>query len=457
MNVLLLSADSLRVDRTSLFDHERETTPFLAEAAADGFDFRRAYANGRNTAASFPAVHTSRHADAYDGLGIPATGPPTLAEALSEAGYRTHAIHTNELVAADYNYDRGFDVYRDARGGSRGEDGGNRGWRGVAREVIGDGIAFEAAKRAHFLSTEYLGVKLFDTADAVSGFEDDVVGWTTAADGDWFVWAHYMNPHHPYEPPTECQEALGLDPVPRRRATRLSRKMRLHPGEVTPGERKTLAELYDAAVLSWDREVEATVEALEAAGELEDTLVVLTADHGELLGEGGRYGHPPVLDQPLLRVPLVFLGGSVEPGRSGARVGLVDLAPTLLRLAGVGVPDACWGRALFDADGTLAVEDRDRTQFCETGDDDADAICAVGGDHKLAHDRTGGDYEPFTLDSAELTETSVTGEDGDGAVADLREALADHEERAAAARVDAARVDEEALREDLAALGYLDG
>jgi arylsulfatase A-like enzyme len=100
----------------------RISTPGVSGSTSthDSFEFRQAYANGRNTAASFPAVHTSTHQRYYEGIGIPAEGTPTLAEVLSQEGYTTHAIHTNELVARDYNYDRGFEGYRDVR--STGDD-----------------------------------------------------------------------------------------------------------------------------------------------------------------------------------------------------------------------------------------------------------------------------------------------------------------------------------------------
>ncbi|MFB6227483.1 MAG: sulfatase [Halobacteriales archaeon] len=447
MNILLVTVDSLRADRTSLFDHDRDTTPFLSSLAGRSFEFRRAYANGRNTAASFPAIHTSTHQRYYEGIGIPAEGTPTLAEALSKEGYATHAIHTNELVARDYNYDRGFGVYRDAR--SAGDDPDETSWRSRARDLIGDGAFFEVVKRAHFLSTEHLGVKIFDTADAVSGFEDRIVEWTTEADDDWFVWAHYMNPHHPYEPPADCQEALGLDPVPKREATKLSRKMRLHPDEVTADERETIRGLYDASVLSWDRELERTYEALDDAGELDGTLVVVTADHGELLGEEGRYGHPPVLNQELLRVPLLF-HGPVERGMTDDQVDLLNVAPSVLSMANCPIPDGYQGRALFGDQGQFVRPDAVPV-LSETGDTDSDLVCCIEGGRKVVYDVRGDAWNSFVL-SANAFREEPTDDPHD----DLRRRIRDHIKQASERRERGAEVDEEALRGDLAALGYLD-
>lgn len=450
MNVLLLTADSLRADRTSMFGHERDTTPFLADFAADAFEFRRAYVNGRNTAASFPAVHTSTHQRYYDGIGIPATGTPTLAESFRDAGHRTHAVHTNELVSRDYNYNRGFNVFDDSRRGPDPDvDGGFSGWRGVARRLIGDGPLFEFAKRAHFASTEYFGVKLFDTADAVSGFEENIRNWTTRTDDDWFIWAHYMNTHHPYEPLAECQEALGMDPVPRREATKLSRKMRLHPEQVTDEERERIRALYDASILSWDWEVESTLESLDEAGELEDTLVIVTADHGELLGEDSHYGHPPVVRQELLRVPLIF-SGPVETGQSNRQVSLIDLAPTMLELAGCPIPGQYQGDPLFDHDGGV-VTDKQTQIIVETGDDESDLVCAVDNNRKVIYDVTTGSWVFAELQDRQFGEDPV-----DEHFEDLRLTIQKHLDAARRDREQGANVDESSLQDDLAALGYLD-
>lgn len=446
MNVLLLTADSLRADRTSLFGHSRDTTPFLADLAADGFEFTRAYSNGRNTAASFPAIHTSTYQRYFEGIGIPSTGSPTLAEQLGGCGYRNHGINTNELIAGDYNYDRGFDVYQDSRSPGGQQD---TGWRTTARDVIGDGRLFEIIKRAHFLSTRFLGVKVFDTADSVSGFEETILDWIRGCDDDWFVWAHYMNPHHPYVPPADCQAALGLDDVSARQSTKLSRKMRLNPDAVTTAERETIKGLYDASVLSWDREIASTYRALERLGALEDTLVVVTADHGEQLGEGGVFGHPPVLHQALLRVPLVF-SGPTGSGRTESQVSLIDLAPTILSLAGCDVPAAFLGRPLFDADG--AVADRsDGPIIAETGGDKRDLVCAIDDDRKLVCDVEAPIWEAYRLDDRGMSERRT-----DEPFEDLREALRDHLENAELNRREGAEIDEAALHDDLAALGYLD-
>jgi len=445
MNILLLTADSLRCDRTTLFGHARETTPFLSDLADRGFEFRRAYANGRNTAASFPAIHTSVHERSYEGVGIPDSGTPTMAELLQEAGYRTHGIHTNELLSHEYNYNRGFDIYRDSRTGN-----GTSGWRTAARNLIGDGLVFDLVKRAHFLSTEYLGVKIFDTADAVSGFEDRILEWTTSGDGDWFIWAHYMNPHHPYEPPADCQEALGLDPIAGREATRLSRKMRLRPENVTDAEREALRGLYDASVLSWDREIESTYHRLADAGELDSTLVVVTADHGELLGEDGVYGHPPVLDQALLRVPLVFSGPPVGTGESDAQVGLIDLAPTVVTLAGADVPDRYRGRSLYTpAEGFEAATST--IQLCETGDSESLLVAGIDGDRKIVHDRGTDTWRGYALTETALEEVPAETIDDD-----LKDAVGEYERRSEEEQRGGATVGQEQLREDLRALGYLE-
>lgn len=444
MNILLVTADSLRADRTSLFDHRYDTTPFLSSLAEAGFVFETAYANGHNTAASFPAIHCSTYGSVFEGIGIPETGSPTLAEAVG-SNRDTFGITTNELLSRDYNYDRGFDTYVDARSDG---DGGVA-WRRAARRALGHGLAFDIAKRLHFFTTETFGVKVFDTADSMSSFSDRLLRWIDGRRGPWFAWAHYMNAHHPYEPPVDLQRDLGLEAVPKRRATKLSRKMRRHPAQLQPSEADTLRDLYDGAVYSFDRELEALVDRLSALGHLEETVVVVTADHGELLGDDGLWGHPPVLRQPLLRVPLV-LSGPVEPGREAAPVPLVDLAPTLLTLAGRDVPGTYRGESRFDQDGT-ARPPAGGPIVAETANNGPRKICAIQGDSKLVYGIDEETWEPFRL-----TDRGFSEDPADEIAPDLRSTVTDHLAWTERNRARGATVGEDQLEDDLKALGYLE-
>lgn len=444
MNILLLTADSLRADRTSLFDYSLDTTPFIKSIAEDGLEFDQAYSNGHNTGASFPSIFCSTYWSKFRGSGIPESNHPVLAERLA-VDHRTFGITTNELLSRDYNYNRGFDTYID----SRSPYGSKSSLRIRLRDAIGDGPLFELAKKIHFVSTRRLGIKLFNTADAESGFSKSIIDWVTDIDDDWFVWAHFMNPHHPYEPPEESQRALGFEPVSTRRATKLSRKMRRHPDTISSRENETINRLYDASVHSFDQEVEELITHLDTINQLDDTLLIITADHGELLGEEGLYGHPTVLKQELLRVPLV-INGFDRSEQVKRPVELLDIAPTILNVVGSELPNSFQGKPLLNKEGDF-LPDSNGTIIAETTGEENRKICAIRENQKLVYHVQDDRWEAFSLSNYGLEETVVESKNDQ-----LRNDLFSHVEWSEENQVSGAEVDETQLEADLKALGYLE-
>lgn len=144
---------------------------------------------------------------------------------------------------------------------------------------------------------------------------EDALGILPTLDGPAFVWLHLFDAHWPYDPPEPW-------------ASR-------HPGRP-----------YDGEIAFADAQLGRFLEAFEAR--FGDTLVVVTADHGEGLGDGGEQTHGFLLHDGTLHVPLVMAGPGVPPGREDAVVSHVDLAPTLLALAGLPLHDGLQGRSLLE-------------------------------------------------------------------------------------------------------------
>ncbi len=155
---------------------------------------------------------------------------------------------------------------------------------------------------------------------------DRALAWLAARDGRrWFLWVHLFDAHAPYEPP---------EPF-----------------------RSRFANPYDGEIAATDAELGRVLDAVEAAGGAERTLVVVTGDHGEALGEHGEPTHGLLLYEATLRVPLVVAApGAVKPG-SVVRtpVSLVDLAPTIARFAGLDWPAGPAGRSGIDLAPALAA------------------------------------------------------------------------------------------------------
>jgi choline-sulfatase len=165
-----------------------------------------------------------------------------------------------------------------------------------------------------------------------------------------FLYLQYMEPHQPYEPPEPFRARFapqGDDPT---RVGEVNRKLSdIRFQGITPEDRRLLEDLYDGEVAAADAEIGILFRRLERSGFLRDAIVVVTADHGEEFGEHDLYTHGHSLYQDAIRVPLIVVGPDVPRGRIVERnVSLVDLAPTLLELAGLSAEPRFEGRSLVE-------------------------------------------------------------------------------------------------------------
>lgn len=151
------------------------------------------------------------------------------------------------------------------------------------------------------------------------------------------MWLHYFEPHAPYRLTSYAKTHLKDYDGPFRDGAPTLRFFQL--GQKIPwsdAERRAIRVLYDGEVREVDRLVGEILGALDSTGLEDHTVVVLTADHGQLLGEEGRVGHALSLAEVVLQVPLLVRDPrAAGPARVQTRVGLIDLLPTLLELAGI--------------------------------------------------------------------------------------------------------------------------
>jgi hypothetical protein len=175
---------------------------------------------------------------------------------------------------------------------------------------------------------------------------DDALGWLRDRPGGtpFFLWLHFMDPHHPYFPPLEALEAIG-----RADLARTSTAVRLNAWWNRDGlsleARKRMVPdvmaLYDAGIRWADIQLERLVEALRSSDLWGDTLFILTSDHGEeFLEQGSWYHHPVNLGEQLIHVPLMIRGTDSHPERIPTRFSLRDMPRLVLRELGVSEPTA---------------------------------------------------------------------------------------------------------------------
>jgi arylsulfatase A-like enzyme len=330
-NVVLIVVDTLRADHLGAYGYESPTSPAIDRLAGAGTLFEDAYAQAPWTLPSAVSYLTGRYpGELLRPEDEPAAIPPavpTLAERLREAGYRTAAFVANPTLAPAAGFDRGFETW----------------WTPPAE-----------------LASLSLG------ADAVNR---RALPWIDAhAAAPFFLYLHYLDPHDPYAAPeTGAEESPFFPDYAGEIDGTMVHDVYLGRVELADPEadRRQLAALYDSEIASVDARIGEILAAF--APELaRDTLFVLTADHGEELGDHGGWKHGHTLYQEQIRVPLVVRwDGRVRDGRRLAgSVGLVDLVPTVLSAAGVELAPELDGIDLLPALGGIETLPR-RVEIAE--------------------------------------------------------------------------------------------
>lgn len=327
-HVILISLDTLRADHLSSYGYWRATSPFLDELAGRGVRFEQVISQAPRTAPShmslftglYPAVHKTRLAYGRTEATIFPLNDRwgTLPQWFKKAKYRTAAWTGGVEMLAEAGFDRGFDEYHETLG---------------------------------YLTSEKLA---------------HIRQWFLAhSDEPCFIFLHTYQIHDPYLPPQPYNEFFD----PHYEGGIISEKSKLvasaekdyfslHEafwervkrtnGRIEPREMYQLEALYDGEILYTDHMLKEFFGSLKSDGLLEDTLVVITADHGEEFLEHGELLHK-TLYQETLRVPLIMsYSGRLPPGMVvKSQVGLIDLAPTILEIAGFPVPEQIQSASLM--------------------------------------------------------------------------------------------------------------
>jgi arylsulfatase A-like enzyme len=318
-SVLLITIDTLRADHLGAYGYRRKTSPHIDALARRGTLFEQAYTYWPKTPGSFAAMMTGRRASQS---GFSKAHPqlldfnPTLASVLVEAGYDTAAIVDNPNVAADLGYGKGFKSYRETW-----LEPGLKSEMDKTRAITDAGVRFLRAARK---------------------------------DQPFLLWLHYVNPHAPYTPPAPYDTAFLDSEATRGR--KLPVVSAYHGGipkqwAVAGQDRRGFyIAQYDGEIATVDENVGRVVDALQSSAVREQTMIVLTSDHGESLGEHDYYfDHGEDLFDPSLHIPLVVVGGGARPERSRVLASTLDIVPTILDAVKVSYPPGLAGQSLLPA------------------------------------------------------------------------------------------------------------
>lgn len=311
-HILVISVDTLRADRMGSYGYSRKTSPHIDGLLARGARFADARTVEPLTAPALASMLTSlpphEHGSTRNGLRV-RPELPSLPKVLRRHGYKTGAFVGSwtlreKLWAMAGHFDHFEAVLNKAR------------WLGmVKREATAEDL----------------------NEAALEWFSDQLEGGTSRP---VFLWVHYVEPHAPYVLQRAFMNQIGASPDENNYSD---------------------SNKYDSEIAYVDFQISKLLEAAENLTARENTMVLFVSDHGESLGEHGYWGHGRHLYEPTLHIPMgITWPGHVEPRVVGAPALIIDLAPTVVGLLGIEVPDffqgVDWSRVFAGA----AEEPRDR-------------------------------------------------------------------------------------------------
>ncbi|MEM7199475.1 MAG: sulfatase [Planctomycetota bacterium] len=320
-NVLLLVLDTVRADHLSCYGYERATTPQLDALAERSVLFERAFTPSPWTLPSHATIFTGldAHRHGADWQAPLPEGIPTLAEILALQGYATGGFVGNiRYCAAEFGIARGFDHYEDY---------------GFEPAVLAYCAAVGRSIMAAVGGQPFHTLVRNDATTVTDGF----LGWLEQCPTDqpFFAFLNYYDAHQHCAPPPEFAGRFGpgAEYVEHWNARRR---------EWLDAEMQGFVNDYDACIAYIDDEIGRLLRELAAQGRGEDTIVIVTADHGEQFGEHDLIGHGNSLYVPSLHAPLLLAMAGVPPVRLAEPVSLRDLPATILELvdANVALPGA---------------------------------------------------------------------------------------------------------------------
>ncbi|MBW1687658.1 MAG: sulfatase-like hydrolase/transferase [Deltaproteobacteria bacterium] len=269
-NFLVYVVDALRADHLSVYGYERPTSPHLAEFARAGAVFLQAYSAGPNTGTSIPSLLTSLVPSEVVGRlhRSEEAVSHTVAELFFDAGFETAGFEANLLLRKYMGYGRGFETFKV-----------------FSRKVDGVGASITATE-----------------------LHEHVVEWLEKPrERPFFLFVQSMDVHHPYDPPAPFRGRFGSgDGEAPPELTYLPEDMSPSVAEFYQQMVRSLEpQYYDDGIAYADHELGLLLAALTDLGLRDSTAIIITADHGESLGEGGRFLHGLSLNEEQVHVPLL--------------------------------------------------------------------------------------------------------------------------------------------------------
>lgn len=326
INVVLISIDSLRADHVHAYGYGRRTTPTIDRIARQGALFENVVAASSWTLPTHVTMLTGltprQHGVEYFSGSRLESGITTLGEVLQNAGYQTYGVFSGPYLHPTFGLHRGFHRYESADGEVLCLDGD---CNARPDSLATDRAIRVAHEKAHRTVTSPMVTKR--SLDFLQIREPGK---------PFFMFLHYFDVHHDYIPPEEYWRKFDARYEGRFSGRDFENNPEVHPF-MDARKLRHLVARYDGEISYTDFHIGNLLRALNQRGLSDDTLVVVTSDHGDEFFEHRGKGHGRTLFDEVIRVPLVMkLPGRIEPGtRITAQVRQQDMMPTILGLAGV--------------------------------------------------------------------------------------------------------------------------
>jgi arylsulfatase A-like enzyme len=307
-NIILITIDALRADHLGVYGYSYPTSLHIDDFAKKSIVFEYAYCPIPKTSASFASLMTGLHPLVHKtkpNRGELKEKYTTLADALKLKAYFNFAVLDNANLSQGFKFHQGFDRYK-----------------GVWNEID-------------------------DKKDSTSRITETILDFLrNNQEAPFFLWAHYIEPHAPYMPPSQY-----IEERPNGRIINELKK------KVVVGNREFLKpdstegyfiSLYDAAVKYIDDEFGRIINLIFQRGYDKNTIIIFSADHGEELGEYNFFfDHGPLTFNSSIRIPLIVYMPGQKSRRISYPVSLMDIYPTLLSQVGLSIPYEIQGENLF--------------------------------------------------------------------------------------------------------------
>jgi arylsulfatase A-like enzyme len=322
-NIIVLVVDTLRADHLSAYGYERDTSPFIDSLAQEGVQFQNAISPASWTQPSHASMLTGRYTYEHQAELKPLDNRyETIGEAMQTQGYRTGAFSGNtEFFTRRQGFGRGFLHFED--NDLTVTDGF------LNSSVYGFVFDFYGLRKA----LNYEGVPARRYAADINR---SVLNWVDKEpDKPFFVFMNYFDVHDPYLPPQPYRSKYSSIPIPGGLINGFVD--RYHP-DLTPEQLQSEIDAYDGAISYVDDQIKDLFAELDKRGLLQNTVVIVTADHGESLGEHNLLQHSASLYLQEIHVPLVIWGWPSAPSGKliDTPVSLTALPTTIFSLVNPG-------------------------------------------------------------------------------------------------------------------------